>query len=363
MASARTSFNSARLECSAVIAVDIFHGGNAARSLLPFPVRKSRTFPLHTGSTNGGVKLQDHFLYQMPMAFNMPPLLRSLLFVPADSDRKLSASLRSAADALVFDLEDAVPEHSKEEGRRKLGAFLEQKRSSIVPAVMVRVNGLASGQILRDLKTVIPHRPNAIVLPKCRSVDDVHRLCDYLAAFECALLDHSWEISIIAMATETSEGVFGLSSYRNAPMRLRALMWGVDDLAADLGAFSSHIGKELTTPFSVARTMCLLAAAQAGIDAIDAVSTNLCNLDQIGEEAAQAKRDGFSAKAAAHPSQIEIINQAFIPREEEVCWARNVVEAFSSVGVSGVARLGNSMIDRPHLRLAHRILSCVNGED
>ncbi|QUN31101.1 CoA ester lyase [Cupriavidus sp. KK10] len=287
---------------------------------------------------------------------NLPERLRSLLFVPVDSDRKLAASLKSTADGLVFDLEDAVPEQGKDDARSRLVGFLEQHRSSMHSALLVRVNGLASGHILRDLAAVIPHRPSAIVLPKCRSVDDVHRLCDFLAAFECALLDDGWKVSIIAMATESSEGVFGLSSYRNAPMRLRALMWGVDDLAADLGAFSPHIGKELSAPFSVARTMCLMAAAQAGIDAIDAVSTRLTDPVQIGEEAAQAKRDGFSAKAAAHPSHIEAINQAFLPQEEEIRWASQVVEAFSRVGASGVARLGNAMIDRPHLRLAHRIL-------
>ncbi|WER50263.1 CoA ester lyase [Cupriavidus sp. WKF15] len=291
---------------------------------------------------------------------NLPQRLRSLLFVPADSDRKLASSLKSAADGLVFDLEDAIPEPGKGDARRKLVAFLAQHRASMHSALLVRVNGLASGHILDDLAAVIPHRPNAIVLPKCRSVDDVHRLCDYLAAFECALLDDGWEVSIIAMATESSESVFGLPSYRNGPMRLRALMWGVDDLAADLGAFSSHTGKALTAPFSVARTMCLLAAAQAGIDAIDAVSTSLTDPAEIGEEAAQAKRDGFSAKAAAHPAHIDAINQAFVPQDEEIRWARQVVDSFSRVGASGVARLGNAMIDRPHLRLAHRILCQID---
>ncbi|QYY33528.1 CoA ester lyase (plasmid) [Cupriavidus pinatubonensis] len=292
-----------------------------------------------------------------------PRRLRSLLFVPADSERKLDASLRAGADGLVFDLEDAVPESAKDEARRKLAVFLERHRTSMAAAVLVRVNGLSSGHILKDLATVIPHRPHAIVLPKCRSVEDVHRLCDFLAAFECALLEGKWETGIIAMATESSEGVFGLSSYRNAPMRLGALMWGVDDLAADLGAFSSHVGRDLTAPFSVARTMCLLAAAQAGIDAIDAVSTSPTDDAQIFQEAMQARRDGFTAKAAAHPVHIEPINRAFLPQEEEVRWARDVIAAFSQVGTSGVVRLGNAMIDRPHLRLAHRILCQVEGED
>ncbi|KHK55885.1 aldolase [Ralstonia sp. A12] len=291
------------------------------------------------------------------------PRLRSLLFVPADSERKLAASLKSPADGLIFDLEDSVPERGKDEARHKLTTFLDAHGTSMHAALLVRVNGLASGHLLKDLKAVMPYRPNAIVLPKCRNVEDVHRLSDFLAAFECAMLNGEWQTSIIAMATESSEGVFGLSSYRNASLRLRALMWCVDDLAADLGAFSSQTGRELAAPFSVARTMCLMAAAQAGIEAIDAVSTSLSMPEQIEQEAAQAKRDGFTAKAAAHPSHIEAINRAFLPQDEEVKWARSVVAAFSSGGASGVARLGDRMIDQPHLRLAHRILCQVDGVD
>ncbi|GLC95402.1 CoA ester lyase [Cupriavidus sp. TA19] len=289
--------------------------------------------------------------------------LRSLLFVPADSERKLAASLRSSADGLIFDLEDSVPEREKASAQQKLSAFLSEYAEDMRPSLLVRVNGLSSAHILNDLAAVIPHRPDAIVLPKCRGVQDIHRLCDYLSAMEVALLDGNWETGIIAMATESSEGVFGLSSYRNAPLRLRALMWGVDDLAADLGTLTSHDGHSLTAPFAVARTMCLLAAAQAGIDAIDAVSTVLSDSERIALEASFAKRDGFSAKAAAHPAHVDIINQAFSPREDEISWARRVVEAFSSTSAQGVVKLDNLMIDRPHLRLAHRILADVDGVD
>lgn len=133
----------------------------------------------------------------------LPHRLRSLLFVPADSDRKLAAALRSDADGLVFDLEDAVPEHGKDEARIKLAAFLQRARCSTTAALLVRVNGLSSGHLLKDLAAVMPHCPNAIVLPKCRSVQDVHRICDFLAAFEVALLDDKWETAVIAMATES----------------------------------------------------------------------------------------------------------------------------------------------------------------
>ncbi|MFJ1259663.1 hypothetical protein [Cupriavidus sp. CuC1] len=108
------------------------------------------------------------------------------------------------------------------------------------------------------------------------------------------MLDGRQQTGLIAMATDTSKGVSGLPSYRNAQLRLRARMWGADDL----DAFSSHAGRDLTPPFSVVRTLCLLAAAQAGVDAIDAVSTKPRDEEQSVTEVAQARRDGFAAKAA-----------------------------------------------------------------
>ncbi|WP_066739152.1 CoA ester lyase [Cupriavidus sp. D384] len=297
------------------------------------------------------------------MSTTAPRKLRSLLFVPADSERKLAASLRSNADGLIFDLEDSVPETGKSDARKTLKAFLTEHAEHMTQSVFVRVNSLSSPHILNDLAAVIPHIPDAIVLPKCRGVQDVFRLCDYLSALEVALLGGNWETGIIAMATESTEGIFGLSSYRNAPLRLRALMWGVEDLAADLGTLTTHDGASLTPPFAVARTMCLLAAAQAGVDAIDAVNTAVCDTEQIAREAAWAKRDGFSAKAAGHPSHVDPINEAFAPRDNEIAWARRVVEAFAQPGTVGVARLDDQMIDRPHLRLAHRILEDVEGVD
>jgi citrate lyase subunit beta/citryl-CoA lyase len=289
--------------------------------------------------------------------------LRSLLFVPADSERKLNAALRSSADALVFDLEDPVAEEEKASARERLGRFLKTRREQIGAAVCVRVNALNTEHILRDLQAVIPYAPDAIVLPKCKGIGDVYRLCDFLEALEQVYFDGRHKTEVIAMATESAAGVLGLASYDNPPLRLSALMWGVADLAADIGALQAISGGTFTPPFSVARTLCLLAAAQAGVQAIDAVSTDLSSDIQIEAEALLAKRDGFSAKAAAHPSHIASINRVFEPQPEEVAWARGVVDAFDKARHAGVVRFGGAMLDRPHLRLAHRILSHIDGND
>ncbi|WP_454754053.1 HpcH/HpaI aldolase/citrate lyase family protein [Cupriavidus necator] len=289
--------------------------------------------------------------------------LRSLLFVPADSERKLNAALRSSADALVFDLEDPVAEEEKGLARERLGRFLKARRGQIGAAVCVRINALNTEHILRDLQAVVPHAPDAVVLPKCKGISDVYRLCDFLEALEQVYFDGRHKTEVIAMATESAAGVLGLASYANPPLRLSALMWGVADLAADIGALQAVSAGTFTPPFSVARTLCLLAAAQAGVQAIDAVSTDLSSDGQIEAEALLAKRDGFSAKAAAHPSHIASINRVFEPQPEEVAWARGVVDAFDKARHAGVVRFGGAMLDRPHLRLAHRILNRIDGND
>lgn len=286
-------------------------------------------------------------------------MIRSFLFVPADSPRKLERSLTSSADALIFDLEDAVAPGAKAAGRTCLAGFLAEKRSSIEKLVFVRVNDLTTAHTLDDLATTMPFRPDGYVLPKSRGGHDVQALSLYLDAFEKVYPDSPHTTKIIAIATETASSVFGLGTYRGVSSRLWGLMWGAEDLSADVGSTSAQVEGRWTTTFSVARSMCLLAAADAGVIAIDTVPTEINNTEALRIEASEAKRDGFSAKAAIHPGQIDVINEALAPSPAETEWANQVVAAFKSG--SGVATLDGRMLDRPHLKLATRILShaCV----
>jgi citrate lyase subunit beta/citryl-CoA lyase len=281
-------------------------------------------------------------------------MMRSCLFVPADNLRKLEKSLSSSADALIFDLEDAVAADRKLVARAMLADFLRVKRHSCGKAVFVRVNELGSGMTLDDMAAVMPFRPDGIVLPKCRGGRDVQTLDLYLSAFETIYPDRSEVTRIVAIITETAQSVLGAHSYRDVSHRLSGLMWGAEDLAADLGAMRQRADGHWTAAFALARSMCLLAAANAGVDAIDAVSTEIANTEALLRETREARCDGFAAKAAIHPGQIDSIHQALAPSEEERSWAERVVAAFSSG--SGVATLDGKMLDRPHLRLAHRLL-------
>jgi citrate lyase subunit beta/citryl-CoA lyase len=286
-------------------------------------------------------------------------MIRSLLFVPADSPRKLEKSLMSSADALIFDLEDAVAPGEKAEGRTCLAGFLAEKRHSIEKSVFVRVNDLTTEHTLDDLAATMPFRPDGYVLPKSRGGHDVRTLGLYLDAFERIYPNSHITTRIVAIATETASSVFGLRTYKGASPRLWGLMWGAEDLSADLGSTSAQVEGRWTATFGLARSMCLLAAADAGVVAIDTVPTEINNAEALRVETSDAKRDGFGAKAAIHPGQVDVINEAFAPSPAEKDWAHRVVAAFKSG--DGVATLDGRMLDRPHLKLARRILSFASA--
>ena len=297
--------------------------------------------------------------------------MRSLLFVPADSPRKLEKSLQSGSDVLIFDLEDAVAPTRKEEGRIELVKFLtEIKRNAIkTPQIYVRVNALTTGMTLADLAAIMPCRPAGVVLPKSTGVRDLTRLSTYLEAFEhlypqanAALADAQGHAltSIIAIVTETAESLAGLNEYRGATPRLAGMMWGAEDLSGDIGALTNKEedgSGEWTAPFKLVRSLCLFAASAAGVPAIDTVPMEINNIDALTRETRQAYRDGFSAKAAIHPGQVPVINQAMTPDASTQAWATRVIAAFATSASVGVATLDGKMLDTPHLRLAKKIIA------
>jgi citrate lyase subunit beta/citryl-CoA lyase len=207
----------------------------------------------------------------------------------------------------------------------------------------------------------MPFRPDGYVLPKSRGGCDVRTLGLYLDAFEKAYLDESVATKIIAIATETATSVLGLNTYKDASPRLYGLMWGAEDLSSDLGARMAHSNGQWTPVFDLARSMCLFAAAHAGVVAIDTVPTEIHNAEALRTESHTARRDGFAAKAAIHPAQVAVINEAFSASAEELAWATRVVAAFRSG--DGVATLDGRMLDRPHLKLATRILTRTAAVD
>jgi citrate lyase subunit beta / citryl-CoA lyase len=280
--------------------------------------------------------------------------MRSLLFVPADSERKLARGLESGADALILDLEDSVAAANRPTARKQARAFLEAHGTERIRRY-VRVNPLASGLALDDLAATVAGRPDGILLPKCVP-DDVRTVDHYLAAFEAAAGATIGDIRIIAIATETPQAVFALGGYAGASQRLEAITWGAEDLSACLGGNNRTIAGEYDGPYTLARSLCLLAAAAANVLAIDTIYTDFKDDAGLRAECFAARRSGFAAKMAIHPAQLGAINEAFSVSAAEREWAERVVAAFAAQPDAGTLALDGKMIDKPHLVLARRLL-------
>jgi len=283
--------------------------------------------------------------------------MRSLLFVPADSDRKLEKAPACGADVLILDLEDAVANQNKESARQGAATFLKAHAGD-AGQIHVRVNGMASEFLQADLDAIVPARPDAILLPKAESGADIAHLSAMIAAREAIAGIDDGATRILAIATETAGAIFNFGTYRDASQRLSGLAWSSEDLAAVLGAesyYDDHGG--LTDPFRLARSLCLYGAVHAGVVAIDRVFSNFRDGDALKAEALAARRDGFSAKLAIHPDQVEIINAVFTPSRESIERAQNIVAAFDADPGAGVIGLEGEMLDLPHLAKAKELLA------
>jgi citrate lyase subunit beta/citryl-CoA lyase len=281
-------------------------------------------------------------------------MIRSLLFVPGDSRHKFDRAAAGVADALILDLEDSVAAAGKPAARALVRRMLEDGAPG--KQLWVRVNALDSGAILQDLAAVVPARPHGIVLPKCAGRHSLLQATHYLDAFEAAAGLPRDSIRILAIATETAQSLFGLDGYAGVTPRLWGLSWGAEDLAADVGSLANRAAGRYTEPYRLARSLCLFAAAAAGVPAIDTVCVDLQEPEVLAQEAREAARDGFAGKLAIHPRHLEAIHEAFAPDPAQLHWARRVVEAFAANSGAGTLSLDGKMIDMPHLRLARRLL-------
>lgn len=282
--------------------------------------------------------------------------MRSFLFVPADSERKLARAADSGADALILDLEDAVSSANKAKARQMASDYL-MSADQAGPQLIVRMNALDTDLWQDDLATVVPARPDAVMVPKTLSGAWIARVADYLGPLERKAGIEVGKTRLMNVATETATSMFNLGSYAGASERLFAMTWGAEDLAADLGAASNKDENGLYTgPYQLARTLCLIGAVAAGVIPVDGILKDFKDEAGLEREARAAARDGFTAKVAIHPAQVPIINRVFTPSPEDVAGAQAVVDAFRDAGDAGVVALDGVMLDRPHLRQAERLL-------
>jgi len=268
---------------------------------------------------------------------------RSWLFVPADSERKISKALESDADAVIFDLEDSVAPAQKAAARDVLKAL---PKASNGPQWWVRVNPIGSEFHKDDLSLIGSAYVHGIVLPKAESGDDVTELAH-----------RTGNIPIHAIVTETPASLFGLLSYRQPGSPLAAMSWGAEDLSAALGASSKYDSNgDLSFTYRMARSLCLAGAVAAGVQPVDGVFADFKDDAGLRAEAEAARREGFTGKLAIHPAQVAVINAAFTPSPDDIAHAEEIVAAFEAHPDAGVLSVDGKMVDRPHLVQAIRTL-------
>ena len=288
-----------------------------------------------------------------------PLRMRSWLFAPGDSAKKMGKAQASAADIALFDLEDSVAPENKPAARAMVAEQIAcaDARSRL----WVRINPITTHDCIADLAAIMPAHPGGVFLPKAEGAADIVQLHHYLTALEAANGIPVGHTLVAALVTETAAAMFRTGDYAaDYPGRARlvALSWGAEDLSAALGAREQRgPDGEYSHTYEMARSLCLIGAAAAGVAPIETVQPEFRDLEALETRARRVRAQGFRGMLAIHPAQVDPINAAFTPSAEELAHARAVVQAFADHPGAGVVALDGAMLDRPHLALAQRLLA------
>lgn len=290
--------------------------------------------------------------------------IRSFLFVPGDSEKKLGKLDATPADAFIIDLEDSVAPSRKDAARELTRSVLaERPREGRQSQLWVRVNPLDAPQVLDDLAAVIAAQPDGIMLPKALGPADAVQLGHYLDALEVQCGVAKGSTKILPVATETASAPFTLGDYAKvANERIYGLTWGAEDLSAALGASTNRdaTGAWALT-YRMVRSLCLLGSHAAGVEAVETLHADFRDDEGLRASSRAARSEGFSGRMAIHPAQVEIINEAFLPSSEEVDFARRVVQLFADNPDAGTLGLDGKMLDIPHLKQAQRVIALAEA--
>jgi citrate lyase subunit beta / citryl-CoA lyase len=286
--------------------------------------------------------------------------LTSLLFVPADSEKKFAKARTVGADGLILDLEDSVAPPNKVAARTTLSGWIDAADGPRDWSFWVRVNPLDTGMTQDDLKAVVRPGLDGILLPKSNGGHDVATVSAMIDPMEAAAGMPAGHVRIIVVATETAAAMFNLGSYAPAHPRLAALTWGAEDLSAVVGSTANkEADGNWSQPYQLARSLCLFAAANAGVPALDTLYADFRDPSGLEASCRSSRRDGFTGRLAIHPDQVAGIRQAFAPSEADVALARRIVAAFEGTPGLGAIGLDGKMYDIPHLKQARRTLASL----
>jgi citrate lyase subunit beta / citryl-CoA lyase len=286
--------------------------------------------------------------------------IRSFLFIPGDSERKLAKADGAGADALIIDLEDAVMPRNKPLARDLTRGFLSNRpKRERKSQIWVRINPLDSEFALTDLAVIVTTAPDGLMLPKANGPKDVLKLSHYLDALEVQAGIEPGSIKILPVATETAVAPFRLGEYADAGLsRLLGLTWGAEDLAAALGASTNvDASGQWALTYRLVRSLTLLASRAAGVQAIDTLYVDFRDETGLRASCRASRAEGFTGRIAIHPAQVEAINDSYMPSPEEIEYARQVLAAFEAIPGSGTVGLHGKMIDIPHFKQAQAVLA------
>ena len=291
--------------------------------------------------------------------------LRSMLFIPGDSEKKLGKVDGCGADAVILDLEDSVALRNKPRARELVAAFIAARpKAQRSIQLWVRINPLETDLALADLVAVIGqalpgYGPDGIMQPKANGAADVVQLSHYLDAFEALAGLAPGSTAIVPLVTETARAPFALSEYATTPLpRLAGLTWGAEDLSAALGASTNQVpGGGFAFTYQMVRAQTLLAAHAAGVPAIDTLHADFRDDAGLLTSSREARSAGWSGRLAIHPAQVGPINTGFSPSDDDIALARRVVAAFDADPGLGTIGIDGKMFDIPHLKAAQRTLA------
>lgn len=281
-------------------------------------------------------------------------MIRSLLFLPGNAPNMLIHGGELKADAVIFDLEDAVSPEEKDAAR-----ILVRNTLACLPMgcqTVVRINGLDSGLLAGDLAEIVPQRPNALMLPKTSRAEDIRDLEQAVAALEAERCIPAGTVGIIPLL-ETAAGIENAYAIAAASPRVLGLFLGGEDLTADLRCPRTKGGKEI----DYARQRVVCAARAAGVEAFDTPFTDVQDSQGLLDDAKYARALGFSGKAAISPRHVQGINQVFSPTSGEIAYAKAVLAAIAGAKGKGAISLHGKMIDAPIVNRARQTLAAAEA--
>jgi len=277
---------------------------------------------------------------------------RALLYMPGDDRRKIEKATTLGVDSICMDMEDGVAANKKAEARAVIAQAMKELDFGNSERC-IRINSIGSGLEKRDLVAALATNPDAIVVPKIETAEQVKWVSEHIESYE---LSSNLNIGAIRLliGVETAKGILNLKEIASSDKRLEAIIFGAEDYAASVGATRTKEGLEVL----YARSAVVTACAANNLQAIDMVFIDFKDAEGLRVEAQQGAGLGFSGKQVIHPNQVVPVQEAFTPSDSAIEYAERIVVSFESSQKEGKGAyaLDGRMIDMPLLKNAQKVL-------